>query len=376
MDPPAAYSPYLAMGPPAPARPIAAAPPAAPGAPMLSAAPSPCPLPNALVAMAPPATSAFRPVNYQAATASAAGNPTFVPCKCRNSKCLKRYCVCFERGEACAAGCRCVGCGNVDGTAARATALQAKKKRKKVSGSGCTCTRSRCLKRYCDCFAAGEKCARGCRCLDCGNLAAPAVAAPAPAAAPFGAAPAFYAPAPPAARAAPAAAAAAAAPRLVPVPIAPRDPAPVVAPIVPLPPLACFAEAADPLRFLPIAHGQPKLARAVTSESGDGGEDGDRRSQRSVLAVLDPAAPRGPRKLASATFSDPGGVGLLLEHVDGSDAIVVTSVAAQGPAAETVPVGARLATINGTDVTKNVDFDEALRLCHARPLTLAFLEPL
>ena len=93
----------------------------------------------------------------------------FVPCKCRNSKCLKRYCVCFERGEACAAECRCVGCGNIDGTEARRNALQ-QKKRKKVAGAGCTCTRSRCLKRYCDCFAAGETCSPQCRCLDCGNL--------------------------------------------------------------------------------------------------------------------------------------------------------------------------------------------------------------
>jgi predicted metalloprotease with PDZ domain len=96
-----------------------------------------------------------------------------------------------------------------------------------------------------------------------------------------------------------------------------------------------------------------------------------------VTSFLDDAAPRGPRKLATCTFAAPGSVGLLLEFVDGSDAIVVTSVAAHGPAADArVPVGARLAAINGTDVTANVDFDAALRLCAARPLTLDFLEPL
>lgn len=34
----------------------------------------------------------------------------------------------------------------------------------------CTCQKSKCLKRYCDCFAAGEYCS-GCSCVDCHNTA-------------------------------------------------------------------------------------------------------------------------------------------------------------------------------------------------------------
>ncbi|EKX49417.1 hypothetical protein GUITHDRAFT_43196, partial [Guillardia theta CCMP2712] len=36
--------------------------------------------------------------------------------------------------------------------------------RKKV----CSCKKSRCLKLYCECFAAGEICS-GCKCVDCAN---------------------------------------------------------------------------------------------------------------------------------------------------------------------------------------------------------------
>jgi len=35
--------------------------------------------------------------------------------------------------------------------------------------SGCTCKKSKCLKLYCQCFAGGSTCGRGCRCLACCN---------------------------------------------------------------------------------------------------------------------------------------------------------------------------------------------------------------
>ena len=34
----------------------------------------------------------------------------------------------------------------------------------------CTCKRSKCLKRYCECFAADVACSSACKCLDCGNV--------------------------------------------------------------------------------------------------------------------------------------------------------------------------------------------------------------
>lgn len=33
-------------------------------------------------------------------------------CSCRNSKCLKNYCECFQSGSVCGPHCRCVDCGN------------------------------------------------------------------------------------------------------------------------------------------------------------------------------------------------------------------------------------------------------------------------
>jgi hypothetical protein len=34
---------------------------------------------------------------------------------------------------------------------------------------GCNCKHSRCLKLYCECFASGEYCAKGCNCISCLN---------------------------------------------------------------------------------------------------------------------------------------------------------------------------------------------------------------
>lgn len=33
-------------------------------------------------------------------------------CSCKNSKCLKNYCECFQNGGSCGTHCRCINCGN------------------------------------------------------------------------------------------------------------------------------------------------------------------------------------------------------------------------------------------------------------------------
>ena len=41
--------------------------------------------------------------------------------------------------------------------------------REKAGVNPCTCKKSKCLKKYCECFAAGRDCAEDCTCIDCGN---------------------------------------------------------------------------------------------------------------------------------------------------------------------------------------------------------------
>ena len=49
--------------------------------------------------------------------------------------------------------------------------LDAFKKKVKEAGAGCSCKNSKCLKKYCDCFNNGLACSSKCSCRDCQNLA-------------------------------------------------------------------------------------------------------------------------------------------------------------------------------------------------------------
>ncbi|KAL4443018.1 hypothetical protein ABPG77_008509 [Micractinium sp. CCAP 211/92] len=113
------------------------------------------------------------------------------PCNCKRSMCLKMYCECFAAGGFCAPSCSCLNCSNTPSEIAAVQAAReivlAKNPRAfevKVTAAdghkrGCRCKRSKCLKKYCECFHAGARCNPDvCQCEDCRNTDADALLMP------------------------------------------------------------------------------------------------------------------------------------------------------------------------------------------------------
>ena len=113
-------------------------------------------------------------------------------CRCGRTKCLKQYCQCFRTDVRCSSECVCTDCHN-DGkhevqrieairrirmnnaTAFKGTDLEIEDQEVRTPrGSvktirGCRCKRSKCKKKYCECFGAGVACTTNCVCNDCEN---------------------------------------------------------------------------------------------------------------------------------------------------------------------------------------------------------------
>ena len=111
-------------------------------------------------------------------------------CKCKRSKCLKLYCECFKAQGFCGGDCSCSCCQNKaghedqilearEGILAR-NPLAFMDKITEASSQdglgkvglhtrGCNCKKSRCEKKYCECFQAGVLCTDHCKCTGCLN---------------------------------------------------------------------------------------------------------------------------------------------------------------------------------------------------------------
>ncbi|XP_038717515.1 protein tesmin/TSO1-like CXC 2 isoform X3 [Tripterygium wilfordii] len=146
------------------------------------------------------ATSASLPVADRKRVTGTSESEGCKRCNCKRSKCLKLYCECFAAGVYCVDCCACTECFNkpeyeetvLDARhqiQSRNPLAFAPKIVKSVTDSpanlveegnqttpssarhkrGCNCKKSKCLKKYCECFQARVGCSDGCRCEGCNN---------------------------------------------------------------------------------------------------------------------------------------------------------------------------------------------------------------
>ncbi|OMJ83303.1 hypothetical protein SteCoe_15828 [Stentor coeruleus] len=109
-------------------------------------------------------------------------------CNCKYSKCLKLYCECFSSGEYCF-DCNCNNCfNNSEHEETRSLRIKAildrdpfafRPKIPKAPDhlvvepaahfKGCNCKKTKCTKKYCECFNAKIPCSSICKCRNCKN---------------------------------------------------------------------------------------------------------------------------------------------------------------------------------------------------------------
>ena len=94
-------------------------------------------------------------------------------CSCTKTKCIKKYCECFANSKYCV-DCLCQNCMNkltelnpIQNSNTNNSIIRFENEKDKVI---CTCTKSNCCKKYCECFKIGKKCSNKCRCLNCLNM--------------------------------------------------------------------------------------------------------------------------------------------------------------------------------------------------------------
>ena len=91
-------------------------------------------------------------------------------CSCTKTKCIKKYCECFANNRYCK-DCHCLDCKN------KYIYLNNSNNNLKDSSENekifCTCTKSNCNKKYCECYKSRKKCNEECRCINCLNNTSP-----------------------------------------------------------------------------------------------------------------------------------------------------------------------------------------------------------
>lgn len=90
-------------------------------------------------------------------------------CSCNKTKCIKKYCECFANNRFCK-NCLCLDCRNKEIFMGQNDFYEKGKNKEIVV---CTCSKSGCNKKYCECFKEGLKCNIKCRCINCLNMEEP-----------------------------------------------------------------------------------------------------------------------------------------------------------------------------------------------------------
>jgi hypothetical protein len=90
-------------------------------------------------------------------------------CCCTKTKCIKKYCECFANNRYCK-DCHCIDCMNKFIYLNNNNNLRESFENEIIF---CTCAKSNCNKKYCECYKSGKKCNDKCRCVNCLNNISP-----------------------------------------------------------------------------------------------------------------------------------------------------------------------------------------------------------